>query len=204
MMKKKHKGKKAITAMGAMVTAGLTPGIIAATPACMPGQNPNALITAAEVVAIDGNAYSFDELYDQQPDSVIKNVDLPDVTVTAYQRTTKYGGPFRPVPREPDRMPQFPGGEAALNKYLESHIQYPANAILNKIQGEVIVQLVVRENGEIGTVKVARSVDKDLEEEAVRVVESMPKFIPGSRNGKPLLMIVTLPVLFKLPDENAH
>ena len=66
MMRNKNKGTKALAAMGAVVAAGLTPGIIAATPACMPGQNPNALITAAEVVAIDGNAYSFDELYAMQ------------------------------------------------------------------------------------------------------------------------------------------
>ena len=70
MMEKKNNMKKALSAVGAVVAAGLTPGIIAATPGCLPARNPNAAVTAADVVTIDGNAYSFDELYaQQQPDS---------------------------------------------------------------------------------------------------------------------------------------
>jgi hypothetical protein len=109
MMKKRHKGKKAITAVGAVVTAGLTPGIIVATPACMPGQNPNALITAAEVVAIDGNAYSFDELYAMQQRSN-RDADPQVATrygVQPYQQSTYYGVqrprqylPPQPYPQE--------------------------------------------------------------------------------------------------------
>ena len=205
MMRKRNKGKKALTAASAVVTAGLTPGIITATPACMPSHTPNSLITAAEVVTIDGNTYSFDELYAmQQPDSVDTAVDLPEVQVTGYQHVTKYGGPLPSIRYNPDLQPQFPGGEAALTKYIESHIQYPANAVKNKIQGQVVVRVVVKENGEIGDVTVVRSVDKDLDEEAVRVVKSLPKFTPGYRQGKPMLMFVTIPVLFKLPEENSH
>ena len=66
MKNQKNKGKKALSAVGAVVAAGLTPGIMAATPGCLPGQGSNAEITAADVVAIDGQAYSFDELYAQQ------------------------------------------------------------------------------------------------------------------------------------------
>ena len=92
-MKKKNKGKKALTAVGAVVVAGLTPGILAATPACMPGQNPNALVTAAEVVAIDGNAYSFDELYAMQQGA---SRDADPQVATRYgvmpsQQARKYG-----------------------------------------------------------------------------------------------------------------
>lgn len=92
-MKKKNKGKKALTAVGAVVAAGLTPGIIAATPACMLGLNPNAVITAAEVVAIDGNAYSFDELYAMQQGT---NHDADPQVATRYgvpphQQATHYG-----------------------------------------------------------------------------------------------------------------
>ena len=69
MMKNKHNRKKTLTAMGAVVAAGLTPGIMAATPSCLPVQDPNVEITAAEVVAIGGMTYSFDELFAmQQPD----------------------------------------------------------------------------------------------------------------------------------------
>jgi hypothetical protein len=69
MMKNKNRRKKTLTAVGAVVAAGLTPGIIAATPSCLPAQDPNVEITAAEVVAIGGMTYSFDELFAmQQPD----------------------------------------------------------------------------------------------------------------------------------------
>jgi TonB family protein len=129
--------------------------------------------------------------------------DLPEIEVTGYQRATKYGGPIpRSVNSIPEQTPQFRGGEAALKKYIESHIQYPANAILNKIEGEVLIQFIVKTTGEIGTVNVIRSVDKDIDEEAVRVVKSLPAFIPGCRNGKPMVMWYTMPVVFKLPKEN--
>ncbi|MBR5726068.1 MAG: energy transducer TonB [Muribaculaceae bacterium] len=213
-MKKKHKGKKTLTALGTVVAAGLTPGIIAATPGCLPNQSANAKITAADVVAIDGKAYSFDELYAQQrPDSVEKSVDLPELIIQAGQRNaTKYGimiPPTNVVKEKADiifhsveQMPQFPGGEAALMKYVQSHINYPREAAVNKIQGRVIVQFVIDEIGKVGEVKVVRSVDKDLDKEAIRVVKSLPKFTPGRQNGKAVSVWYTLPVSFQLPQKN--
>lgn len=96
MMKKKNKGKRTLTAVGAVVAAGLTPGFITATPACLPSQNPNAEITAAEMIAIDGNTYSFDELYAiQQVDRSQRHKPAPR---QQQQQATRYG-----VPR-----PQYP------------------------------------------------------------------------------------------------
>ena len=97
-----------------------------------------------------------------------------------------------------EQMPQFPGGDAALIKYLDSHIQYPPEAAKNNIQGRVIVQFVVDKTGEIGEVKVVRSVDKDLDKEAVRIIKTLPKFIPGRQNGRAVAVWYTLPVTFKL------
>lgn len=68
----------------------------------------------------------------------------------------------------------------------------------NNIQGRVVVQFVVTKNGSIGEVKVLRSRDKDLDNEAVRVVKSLPNFIPGKMNGQPVNVWYTLPVTFKL------
>ena len=95
-----------------------------------------------------------------------------------------------------EQMPQFPGGEAALMEYIESHIQWPSRAAC--AQGRVIVQFVVDKTGEIGEVKVVRSVDKDLDDEAVRIVKTLPKFIPGRQNGRAVSVWYTLPVTFKL------
>lgn len=104
--------------------------------------------------------------------------------------------------RSVEQMPQFPGGEAALMKYLSSHIQYPAMAAENNIQGRVVVQFVVEKDGKVGEVKVARSVDKDLDKEAIRVCKTLPKFTPGRQNGQAVRVWYTLPVTFKLQGTN--
>ena len=101
-----------------------------------------------------------------------------------------------------EQMPTFPGGDAALMKYLSSHIQYPTMAQENNIQGKVIVQFVVTKTGAVGEVKVVSSVNKDIDREAVRVCKSLPKFVPGRQNGQPVSVWYTLPVTFKLQGAN--
>ena len=99
-----------------------------------------------------------------------------------------------------EQMPVFPGGDAELMKYLSSHIQYPAIAAENGVQGRVVVQFVVKKDGSVGEVKVVRGKDPDLDKEAVRVVKTLPKFIPGKMNGQPVNVWFTLPVNFKLAN----
>ena len=96
-------------------------------------------------------------------------------------------------------MPLFPGGCSALMRYLYYHTQYPKAAQDNNIQGKVVVQFVVEKDGSVGEVKVARSVDKELDAEAIRVCKTLPKFSPG-RNaiGEPVRVWYTLPISFKL------
>ena len=104
--------------------------------------------------------------------------------------------------RSVEQMPQFPGGEAALMKFLQSHINYPPMAAENNVQGRVVVQFVIDKTGRVGEVNVVRSVDKDLDKEAVRVCKSLPKFTPGRQNGQPVSVWYTLPVTFKLQGTN--
>ena len=210
MMKDKNKGKKTLAAVGAVVAAGLTPGIVVASAAGLPIQGTNAEITAADVVAIGGTAYSFDELYAmQRGDTVDVQEGLPEIQVESPY-ATRYGALLispsfdkadenkNTVYRSVEQMPRFPGGEAALVKYLESHINYPPVAAKNKIEGHVIVQFIVKNDGSIGEVKVVRSLEKDLDNEAIRVIKSLPKFIPGRQDGKEVSVWYTLPVKFKL------
>ena len=96
--------------------------------------------------------------------------------------------------RSVEQMPQFPGGEAALMKYIHSHIQYPENT---DVEGRVIVQFVVKADGSIGEVKVLRRVEETLDKEAVRVVKTLPKFTPGRQDGQAVSVWYTLPVSFK-------
>jgi len=97
--------------------------------------------------------------------------------------------------------PQFPGGDAELIQFLNENIQYPRQAARDKIEGKVVVQFMVKKTGKIDKVKVLRSVRKDLDKEAVRVIKMMPDFIPGKQNGETVDMLYTVPVAFKLFDE---
>lgn len=97
-----------------------------------------------------------------------------------------------------EESPKFPGGDAELYKWLNKNTRYPEMAAQNNIQGRVTVQFVVEKNGSVGEVKVVRGKDPDLDKEAVRVVKSLPKFIPGKMNGQSVRVWYTLPINFKL------
>jgi protein TonB len=97
-----------------------------------------------------------------------------------------------------EQMPKFPGGDAALMQYLSSNIKYPAIAEENGVQGRVVCTFVVEKDGSITDVKVAKGVDPSLDKEAVRVIRSMPKWIPGRQNGSPVRVKFTVPVTFRL------
>ena len=95
-------------------------------------------------------------------------------------------------------MPSFPDGQAGLMQWLRNNMNYPTTAAENGIQGRVIVQFVVEKDGSITNVKVAKPVDPSLDMEAVRLVSTMPKWIPGKEDGSPVRVWYTVPVSFKL------
>ena len=97
-----------------------------------------------------------------------------------------------------EQMPSFPGGDAELMKFLNTHIKYPAVAEENGIQGRVVATFVVERDGSITDVKVIKSVDPSLDKEAIRVLKSMPKWIPGKQNGSAVRVKYTVPVTFRL------
>lgn len=97
-----------------------------------------------------------------------------------------------------EQMPEFPGGEAAMMKYLSTNIKYPKQAVDNNIEGKVFLNFVVNEDGDISNVIVKRGVDAALDQEAMRVVKSMPKWSPGKMQGKAVKVYYNLPVVFKL------
>ena len=103
-----------------------------------------------------------------------------------------------PVFEVVERMPQFPGGVAAQVEYFKKNLRYPAEAKKAGTQGRVVVQFFVNKDGSISNVKVLRGVDPALDAEAVRLVNSMPKWKPGMQKGKAVTVKYTVPVLFKL------
>ncbi|MDD3038221.1 energy transducer TonB [Bacteroides sp.] len=98
-----------------------------------------------------------------------------------------------------EEMPIFPGGQKAMLEYLANKIQYPVE--LQKIEGRVIVQLIVRKDGKVSDVKIARGLEPYLDKEAIIAVETMPKWIPGKNKGEPVSVRYTIPVTFRPPKD---
>ncbi|MBM6843802.1 M56 family metallopeptidase [Phocaeicola plebeius] len=97
-----------------------------------------------------------------------------------------------------EQMPEFPGGMKELLKFLQENVKYPENAMKNNVQGRVIVQFVVEKDGTPTEFKVLRSVDPDLDAEALRVMKAMPKWKSGMQKGQVVRVKFTVPVSFKL------
>jgi TonB family protein len=97
-----------------------------------------------------------------------------------------------------DEMPEFPGGQENLMKFIAENIKYPVVAKENGIAGKVFVQFVVLSDGKIGKTTIIRGVDPLLDAEAVRIIKKLPKWKPGKQNGIPVNVNFNIPVTFKL------
>ena len=100
-----------------------------------------------------------------------------------------------------ETMPYFPGGQVFMLKYLADNIKYPASAVKAKKQGRVIVTFIVQKDGSVTHAKIAKSIDPELDAEALRVVKGMPKWTPGTQNGKPVNVKYSVPVKFSLQKD---
>ena len=97
-----------------------------------------------------------------------------------------------------ENMPEFPGGDAGLMKYIQNNVKYPPIAKEYNITGKVYVSFIVDKSGSVTDVKIARGVDKSLDAEALRVVKSLPKYKPGKQRGKAVRVMFTIPINFTL------
>ena len=101
-----------------------------------------------------------------------------------------------------ETMPQFPGGQGVMMKYLAANIKYPASAVKAKKQGRVIVAFVIQKDGSVTNTRIVKSVDPELDAEALRIVKAMPNWTPGTQDGKPVDVNYTIPVVFSLYKED--
>lgn len=95
-------------------------------------------------------------------------------------------------------MPQFPGGDKELLSYIAKNLHYPVIAAENGIQGKVFVRFVVSATGKVEDVTVVRSLDPNCDKEALRVICSLPQWIPGKQNGRNVPVYYTVPITFKI------
>ena len=118
--------------------------------------------------------------------------------VVKTTKTTKEADASNKVYEVVEQMPSFPGGNAAMMRYLAENIKYPVSAQKAKDQGRVVVQFIVEKDGTVTGVKTVRSVTPTLDAEAVRVIKAMPKWTPGKQGGEFVRVKYNVPVSFKL------
>ena len=97
-----------------------------------------------------------------------------------------------------EKMPEYPGGQAALFEYLSTNVKYPADAEKKKVEGRVLVTFIVNTDGSITDIEVVRKAFPSLDAEAVRVISGMPKWIPGEQKGQKVRVKYTVPLSFHL------
>jgi protein TonB len=125
-----------------------------------------------------------DEPIEEAPPEIIKEVEPPKPTQEVFKVV--------------EQMPSFPDGQAALLRYLAQNIEYPTIAKENGVEGMVVVQFVVERDGSIAGANVVKGIGAGCDEEALRVVRSMPKWQPGKQRGQPVRVQFNLPIRFKL------
>ena len=133
--------------------------------------------------------------------SIKKPATIDDIQAVGYAPTAKANDPAAEqgeVFQVVEEQPMFPGGMQELMKFMQTNIRYPKEAQERGIQGRVIVQFVVNKDGSISEECVVRSVDSQLDAEAIRIIRSMPNWTPGKQRGEPVRVRFTLPVTFRL------
>lgn len=168
-------------------------------------------VTQIAIVDADKVQNEVMDMEEQKEDNTARGVvnqegsdDVDKFKAVQEQVVVKEPEPEKPKEEEifvaVEQQAEFPGGQAALMKWLSQNIRYPEAAQQNDIQGRVVVKFVVEKDGSIGHAEIARGVDKDLDREALRVVNKMPKWQPGKNNGVAVRSYFNLPVTFKLQN----
>ena len=166
-------------------------------------------VTQIAIVDADKVQNEVMDMEEQKEDNTARGVvnqegsdDVDKFKAVQEQVVVKEPEPEKPKEEEifvaVEQQAEFPGGQPALMKWLQQNIRYPEAAQQNDIQGRVVVKFVVEKDGSIGQAQIIRGVDKDLDREALRVVNKMPKWQPGKNNGVAVRSYFTLPVSFKL------
>ena len=137
----------------------------------------------------------------QQPDS--QRMDTTEVILEGcvVPEMGEVGNPEHEVYQIVEQMPQFPNGDEAMMQYIAEQVKYPAEAKKADAQGRVFVGFIVEPDGSLSDFKVLRGIGHGCDEEALRVVESMPKWKPGMQRGKAVRVQYLVPVNFKLETE---
>lgn len=160
---------------------------------------------AMQVSAVheNGNEYTFDFISNYNTINLTYNVNSDSITklngvYDAPNIDVAYDSTDNSIYETVDEMPSFTGGSSAMFSFLSKNVKYPVVAEENGVQGRVLVSVVVERDGSISNIKIVKSVDTLLDKEALRVVRSMPKWIPGKQGGKLVRVKYSVPVTFRI------
>ncbi len=141
---------------------------------------------------------------------IAEPIDVPnEETIHVYYDTARV--PIKYLPEENKEtdiylvvevMPEFPNGLKALFDFIYDNLKYPSDALEKGIQGRVIVGVVIDENGSVTQPKILKSISPSLDKEALRIVSIMPKWKAGTQDGVPVKVRCTIPIYFKLPNDD--
>ena len=161
------------------------------------------IIVATEGATFEGTSYR--ETMKSIAQKLAQQITVSEFTIASSDSEVEVEEDFEVVEEEEvvfkivETMPEFPGGQQAMMKFIAENIQYPIIAMENGIQGRMICQFVVEKDGRVSNIQVIRSSgDASLDKEGVRVISTMPKWIPGKQQGKPVRVTYTMPVNFRL------
>lgn len=158
-----------------------------------PPPPPPAVVEMLNIVEDDVEIESELEMEDMEADDETV-IDVAPVIATEEEAEEETQEVFFIV----EDMPVFPGGDLALRKYIANEVKYPVIAQENGIQGKVYITFVVGKDGSISNASIARGVDPSLDKEALRVVNSLPRWKAGKQRGKPVNVSYTVPINFVL------
>ena len=171
-----------------------------------------ATVQVTQIAIVDDVKNEVMDMEDQKEDNTARGVVNQEGSDDAdkFQAVQEAVIVKEPEPEKPkeeeifqavEQQAEFPGGTTALMKWLSSNIRYPEAAQQNDVQGRVIVKFVVEKDGSVSQAQIVKGVDKDLDKEALRVVNKMPKWQAGKNNGVAVRSYFTLPVQFRLQQQ---
>ena len=171
-----------------------------------------ATVQVTQIAIVDDVKNEVMDMEDQKEDNTARGVVNQEGSDDAdkFQAVQEAVVVKEPEPEKPkeeevfvavEQQAEFPGGMAALMKWLSNNIRYPEAAQQNDVQGRVIVKFIVEKDGSVSQAQIVKGVDKDLDKEALRVVNKMPKWQAGKNNGVAVRSYFTLPVQFRLQQQ---
>lgn len=165
-----------------------------------PVEMMNAIKNLKPVVTDDTSKVTLDLPTNDELIDKVTNGNVNDTIIAVENPQPEISEEVETIPVSVQEMPEFPGGMSALMKYVGDHLNYPAEAQRNNIEGKVFLKFVVNTDGSVNRIELIRGIDPVLDNEAIRVIGTLPRFKPGRQNGVAVRVWFSMPINFKIEN----